>query len=356
MIGGCGPTDQPQDEIYELVTVAPGVWATVVHDGINPSQYSASLIVVRTDHVLVVDSRHDYESADNLVATIRTLTDLPVRYLVNTHWHGDHVQGNARFRERFPEVQIIGGATTGADIFGLGRTRLDEEIVRVEGRIAAATEWLETGNRGDGTPLTDEEREALPEQIQAARDYLAAREEIQLSLPNIAVDSELRLADAEPVVSIIHLGPAHTRGDVVVHLPDLRVLALGDLIEDGFPYLGDGSPAGWADALYRASKLDADVFLGAHGPVLTDSSMLFTQKDFARAVVAAARAGVQDGLTPEETFAALDMSDYFSHFTRRLEGSTPAEKTERFEAFVRELLDLAIAEAEAEATDTGSGR
>lgn len=344
MIGGCGSADQPTDEIYELVAVAPGVWATVVREGISPSQYAASLIVVRTDHVLVVDSRHDYESADNLLATVAALTDLPVKYLVNTHWHGDHVQGNVRFREAFPDVQIIGGATTGSDMVGLGRTRLDEEIARVEGRIEAATGWLDAGARDDGTALTAEEREALPEQIRSAQDYLEARQEIELLPPNVSVDSELRLQDAEPSVAIMRFGPAHTRSDLVVLLPDQELMAVGDLIEDGFPYLADGSPAGWAEALYRVSRLDASTVLGAHGPV-TERAMLIKQMRFARTVVDAARDGVREGLTVDETFEGMDMSDFFSHFTRRLDGMTRAEKTERFERFVREILDLAYSEA-----------
>ncbi|MDX1396240.1 MAG: MBL fold metallo-hydrolase [Gemmatimonadota bacterium] len=360
MIGGCGPSDQPVDEIFELEQVTDGVWATVVREGISPSQYAASLIVIRTDHVLVVDSRHDDESARRLLETVRGLTDLPVRYLVNTHWHGDHVHGNAIFREAFPDIQIIGGEYTGADMRTHGRARLDQEISDREERIATAEGWLEKGARDDGTPLTAEEIEALPGQIEEARAALEARRAIRLVAPTVDVSADMRLHEAEPRVTILGVGPAHTRSDVIVLLPDLGVMALGDLIEDGFPYLDDGSMAGWAGALHTASRLDATVMLGAHGPVLRDRGMLTTQMRFAGAVVDAARAGVRGGLTLEETIAEFDSSEYRGHFSRRVSHLPPDERAARYDDFVAGLMELAYEEAgragsSAEADDAAAG-
>jgi glyoxylase-like metal-dependent hydrolase (beta-lactamase superfamily II) len=70
------------------------------------------------------------------VAEIRRLTDLPVRYLVSTHWHGDHVQGNQSIREHFPDVRIIGHSSTIEDMRGAGRRRLDDDIGRIKSAIA----------------------------------------------------------------------------------------------------------------------------------------------------------------------------------------------------------------------------
>ena len=364
-VTSCAPTDEstgaaapdlsavPASDTYRLERLAPDVWATVVRDGVSPSQFAASLIVVRDDHVLVVDTRHDAESAQELIDTIAAITDLPVGYVINTHWHGDHVQGNARFREVFPDLRIVGGATIDEDIRTVGRERLDGEIERVAGRVAAAEAWLESGARADGTPLTDQEKAELPGQIEAARAYVEARRSIELVEPEITVDHSLDLADASPAVRVIRVGPAHTRGDVLVHVPERGVLALGDLIEDGFPYLGDGYPSGWADALDRAASIESSTLLGAHGPVLRDRTAFETQRRFAREIVTAAGSVAKGDRTIEDVLDGGELDAFEAHFTARMGEATEAERRERFTTFVRELLERTLSEASGELEGAG---
>lgn len=331
--------------VYRPVEIRPDVFATVVRDGVDPSQWATSLIVVRSDHVLVVDTRQHAPAADELLATVARVTDLPVRYVVNTHWHGDHVQGNAAFRAAYPELRIIGGATVAEDMRALGRERLDGEIARGDAWIATARGWLESGQRDDGSPLTDEEKAALPDRIAATEAYVEARRGLELVPPDIAVDSALSLGDAEPRVEILEVGPAHTRGDVIVLLPERGIGAIGDLIEDGFPWFGDGYPAGWAAALDRIAALDLDVILPGHGPVLRDREMFDIQHRFARAVAEAARRAVETGLSLEEASAATDLQEFETHFTRHLADRPPEERHERYAAFVDETFARAYAEA-----------
>ena len=78
---------------------------------------------------------------------------------------------------------------------------------------------------------------------------------------------------------------AHTRGDVVVHLPAEKILAVGDLLEDAFPYFGDGYPSGWADVLERIGRLDASVILPSHGPLLRDRELLTMETRLLRTLV-----------------------------------------------------------------------
>ena len=66
------------------------------------------MIVVRGDGVLLVDSRAGPAEALELLAQVRAITDAPVRWLVNTHWHEDHIGGNQVFRDSFPELVIVG--------------------------------------------------------------------------------------------------------------------------------------------------------------------------------------------------------------------------------------------------------
>ena len=362
LIAALAACDTPEDRgrdpeassVFQLVEVGRGVWAMPVREDRNPSQYASAVIVERDDHVLVVDSRHTPSSARSLIVTIRELTPKPVRYLVNTHWHGDHVQGNVAFVEVFPDIEIIGGETIAEDMLTVGQARLDEEIARLDERIGVLREELErlrTAAAPAGAEASDaEEREidTLDRQLQAMEAYRAERAALELVPPGTIVDDELILDDAEPVVHVIRVGPAHTRGDVVVYLPRLRVLALGDLIEDGFPWLGDGYPSGWADALDRLAELNVRTWLPAHGPVLREPGMFETQRVFMRVLVEEAEAAVARGDDATSIRRNAAFSGFEDHFTRRLEDYSLQERQERYDAFLAEAFARAWAEASGE--------
>ena len=227
------------------------------------------------------------------------------------------MQGNGRFREAFPDVRLVGGATTAADMVTLGHDRLAEEGLLIE-----------------------------------------------LVPPEITVEQGLRLDDGEPAVEIVKVGPAHTRGDVIVRIPGRGVLAVGDLIEDGLPWFGDGYPSAWADAMDRIAAMFAGaeepILVGGHTAVLRDRELFDTQRRFVRRIADAAASAIEaeaagSGTDDDATDAAIraaiataDVAEFRDHFTRRMAGATEQDRSERFDAFVAEVMERALAEARGE--------
>ena len=125
--------------------------------------------------------------------------------------------------------------------------------------------------------------------------------------PEFTYDSTMRLHFNGERIDLMHFGPAHTEGDAVAYLPEQRVVAVGDLVEDALPWVDDDSdPVGWADALDRIAELDADVILPAHGPVLRDRVLLDRHRAFFRAVVEDMQTARSGGAGMEEAVASLD--------------------------------------------------
>ena len=118
----------PAQETFELVELAPNVHVALVRP--NPPRYvfANTLIVIRERDVLVLDTHQSPSAADVLIDEIRKLTPLPVRYVVNTHWHGDHVYGNQSYKERFDDVEFIGHVSTATDVNSKGAQALAQEI------------------------------------------------------------------------------------------------------------------------------------------------------------------------------------------------------------------------------------
>jgi len=97
---------------YDTVKVADGIHAFLPKRTGSAVVSGNSVAVIGDEGVLVVDSGHFPSATRRMIREIRALTKQPVRYLVNTHWHGDHIRGNAIYREAFPGIAIVSTPST----------------------------------------------------------------------------------------------------------------------------------------------------------------------------------------------------------------------------------------------------
>ncbi len=97
----------PRDSTARVERLADGVYAIIHDDASDQWPHSNTGVVVYDDGVLVVDATYLPSRARADIGLIRALTDKPVRYLVNTHWHMDHTYGNEAYRDAFPAVVIL---------------------------------------------------------------------------------------------------------------------------------------------------------------------------------------------------------------------------------------------------------
>ena len=95
--------------------VRPGVWAAL-QPAAQRFNDSNSIVIVSDRDVIVIDSQANPATSRALIERIQGLTDKPIRYLVNTHFHSDHTRSNFAYREEFPELEIIGHGSLVEDI------------------------------------------------------------------------------------------------------------------------------------------------------------------------------------------------------------------------------------------------
>ena len=218
--------------------------------------YDQNIGVVLADAgALVIDTRVSHAQADEILADLRRLTDLPVRVVVNTHGHSDHVFGNARFRP--------------AAIWGHARCA---DMIRV------------TGERQKAGLIA-----RVPE---VAADVAA----VVLDPPE-NIFEESAVVEIDPggrSVDLRYLGRGHTDNDIVVLVPDVRVLFAGDLLEnDATPYFGDAFPLDWPATAERLVALAEGVVVPGHGTI-ADQAFAVRQMTEFRTVAELARL-VHDG-------------------------------------------------------------
>ena len=254
-------------ELFTFEKVADGVYAALAKPR-NPINCNAAVIVY-DDGAIVVDTHSRPSSARALIQQLKTVTDKPVRYAVNTHFHWDHAQGNHAYPVAFPrQVAIVSSEATRESLKTQGMERVRGQIDAAPAAIAELKKRL--------TAETDQTAQArLRDELQQQEQYLAELKSLELVLPDLTFDKSLILHRPDRDIVLLFLGRGHTSGDVVAWLPKQRVVATGDLLHGWMPYMGDSYPPEWVATLDALDKLDFDHIIGGHGGVKPKSHLRF---------------------------------------------------------------------------------
>jgi glyoxylase-like metal-dependent hydrolase (beta-lactamase superfamily II) len=297
-----------QSRDLEVVGIAEGVFAALQPADRRFDDGNAAFVVLENG-VLVVDTHNSPVRASQVIAAIRDRTDLPVRWVVNTHWHGDHVQGNQAYREAWPDVAFIAHEATSRDISARAIPALAEEKEAVPGWIERAKEAAASGV-ADGQTLTQAQLEDLRARIERREEHWAAIREVGgFVVPDRTFTDTLTIGGEARLIH--HRG--HTEGDVVVWLPARRVLITGDLLDD-LPYTGHGSPAALVRTLHAFAAYDFDAIVPGHGRVRRGREHLRSVTALFESIVAQATAARESGLDADAAVERTDLSPFRDTF------------------------------------------
>jgi cyclase len=298
------------EKALDVTRVADGVYALTWNDPLQDPIEGNSVFIVNDDDVVVVDTGLLPSTTRRFVAELRKITDKPVRFVVNTHWHDDHHDGNFVYREIWPDVTIVAHAATPRLIqehtYG-PRAGILDEYAEIAARMAR---WHETGLDDDGKPLVERRRKRAGE---LAAFYSMVREELLAAKempPDLTFDDELVLRRGERTIEVRWLGRGNTAGDVVVVLPKERIVMSGDLLVYPIPFCFGSYYEAWIDTLAALDALEVDTIVPGHGPVMRDRDYLHTVQALLRDLVAQAKQAVADGLTLEQAQERIKLPEW----------------------------------------------
>lgn len=278
-------------DLFDLQKVADGVYAAVAKPR-TPINCNAAVIVY-DEGVLVVDTHSRPSSAKALIQQIKTVTDKPVRYAVNTHFHWDHVQGNHAYPVAFPrQVAIVASEATRENLIQMGMKRVKDQIDAGPGQIAELEKRI-------AATADAAARAKLQDELAQQQEYLAEIRSLELKLPDLTFDKSLILHRPDRDIMLLFLGRGHTSGDVVAYLPKQKVVATGDLLHGWMPFMGDSYPPEWVATLDALDKLDFDHIVGGHGSVKPRSHLRFF-RNYLADLIAAVRAARGRGETLDQ--------------------------------------------------------
>jgi len=279
-----GPADDEHRKVTEL---AEGVYL-IEHPSL-PGDVNGSgntTVIIGSRVVFVVDSCGLPSMARGDIALIRKWTNKPVGFLLNTHFHNDHNQGNRTYLDAFPSLQIIAQAETKRimDLIMPGQPRKREETI-IKWKKA-----LETGTL-DGKQITPEDRAEI---LGAITAYETWNKEFVYQSPTLTFNDELQIDLGDREVQVKHPGRGNTAGDAAVYLPKEKILVTGDLLVRPLPYPFDGYPTEWVKTLETLGRLDAQTIVPGHGPVLHDKAYLFLVVDLFKSAIEQVNAKIRE--------------------------------------------------------------
>src|SRR5688572_15964301 len=294
------------DGVYALIRKEPAsVW-------FNPN----NVLILGRDGVVVVDSNITSEHTREVLAAIRKITDKPVKYVVNTHWHEDHIIGNRAYRDAFPAVKFVGHRSTLKDLPEIGGTNRKGSLQNGRGFVGLLESKLEKGENLAGQSITAEERVGYASDVKLVSGYLAESKDFDIILPTVLVDERLEIDLGDRKVEILHLGRAHTGGDLVVRLPKENIVVVGDLIVYPVPLVGSTSyPLEYVATLERLKALKAKVIVPGHGPVMRDTSFLDAMIELLSSIKRQTEASFARGESLEQMRASVDLEPFRKRFT-----------------------------------------
>ena len=314
---------QNSGSLFRIEKVSRSVFAAIAKPQAMLNCNAA--VIVTTDHVLVVDSHSKPSAARALIAQIRKeITDKPVRYCINSHFHWDHTQGNPAYPDAFGKnVDIVASAPTREWLAREGLPRLKEMVGEIPKRIADL--------RAEAEKVQKEANNRHPELMRQIAELEAFQKEMQplpIKLPTITFDQRMVLHQGGKEIHLIFLGRGHTAGDLVVYLPEEKAVATGDLMHSLLPYCGDSYPDEWPKTLTELEKLDFTHVVSGHGSLQEGKSTLAFFRSYLEEINEGVSRGIQKGtaltelqasFTPDK-LRSLSGGDQLARLTKEVPG------------------------------------
>jgi glyoxylase-like metal-dependent hydrolase (beta-lactamase superfamily II) len=301
-----------------------------VKDGIYHAVGTGSLavvgnssFVVNDNDVIVVDDHVSPAAAWVLLEEIKEVTNKPVTTVINTHFHFDHAHGNQIFE---PNVQIIGHEFT-------RRMLLNNSIAMPLYRnyLTAMPGQIEDLRKRIASEADVAAKAKLQTQLEVAENNLASQKELRPTPPNVTLTNQMTLYRGTREIQIRFLGRGHTAGDVVVFLPNEKVVMTGDFLTSGLSNMSDSYPEEWVTSLDELKKLDFDTVLPGHGEAFTDKSKIDYFQAYLRDVWSEVSRLKKQGVSAEEAAKRADLTKHKDHLPIQGLGVPPIAATRIYE-------------------------
>lgn len=343
----CAPRNPiPQTDVEHMSSAGRDIKKIVIADGVYQFMTMRdayvrqlnSVVIVNENDVLVFDTNTRPSSARLILDEIRKITDKPVRYVVNSHWHPDHWSGNEVYAHAFPGLEIIATEETRQFMHNVANAWPARFSAELKKRQAEFEDETRKGKQQDGTVITPGQHRQAEDDLQNYKTFVDEELSLHRIYPTLAYVDNLTLNHGGREFRFMSV-TGDAEGTTVLYLPKEKILITGDAVSYPIPYVSP-PPSRQARSLRALAQLDVDVIIPGHGPAFHDKNFLNLELALVESVIRGVQEALQKGmLTLDEVQKAVtvdDLREKFAHNDPDLEA--------RFRQRVRELVEIAIRE------------
>jgi len=292
-------------KVYTIQKIADGVYYTT---STSPTATGGNHTIIVGDHdVFLVDAGATAAAGRALLEDIKLVTDKPVRWVVNTHFHWDHTNGNSIFG---PEVQIIGHEYVRHFIADLDVIHLEP----FKTALANMPIQVDALKKQIGDEKDAAKRAPLETQLAAKQADWEEFKALKPTPPTMSYSSKMTLFQGSREIRLLFLGRGHTQGDTFVYLPKEKIVCTGDMMETQLAYMGDAMFDEWITTLDAVKELDFGTALPGHGVPFHEKSLITAYQSYLRDLLAKVAELRKQGLSAEETAQKVDMTSHKGDF------------------------------------------
>lgn len=288
--------------------------------------------------LVVVDAGGSIPSGRNVVAAIKTLSRKPVRFLVYTHYHGDHNLGAGAFLRAWPGVVIVSSEATRANMSGAPMAYIKTYARDYQGMVDYGAA------QSKDAKLPPDVRLEWQRVVDIGPAMVAGYQGLRAYPASLVFRDSISLPDDQVPLEIAFLGKANTDGDAVIWAPRQRVLATGDIVVHSIPYASASYPGSWLGVIDKLKAYDFAFLVPGHGSIQTDRNYL----DKLRVAIVDIKSQVEPlaakGLSLDEVRKAMQ----FSKLQEEFAGDSAWDRSQMRGFFLEALVSNVYKEAKGE--------
>ncbi len=300
---------------FDFEEVADGVWVGIRADSPRFPVMGNTTFVISDEGVVVFDGGGMPTMAEQIIDKVRLITDKPVTHVIISHWHGDHSFGAYRFAEEFPNVQFVAHEFTNDIIHSSKISYIDRQPDFIKNNLEEFQKIVDTGVDSQGKEQSEADRWDYQRIINDADGILAEFSRARVTPASVTFADGYAIESGNRRIELLHLGHANTAGDIVMWLPDERIVSTGDIVVLPSPYAFNVPPRAWAATLRELNKLDYKTLVPGHGAIQTDTAYVDLIIEAAESVADQRDTLLVDGMSSEDVQEALDLSAFENRFT-----------------------------------------
>ena len=291
---------------YKFEKIADGVYyATATGSMVTGSN---NVLIVGDRDVMVVDTGTSPAAARAFVEDIRMITNKSVRYVVNTHFHYDHTDGNQVYAGKADIVahDYVKDALRNRDVLHTEPFKTSQ-LTNVPSRIDTLKKQI-AGEKDAAR------RAALEQQLAVAQQGWADLKEIKPTPPNMTYSTKKVLNLGGREVQLLFLGRGHTNGDTFIYLPKEKIVCTGDMMESQPAYMGNAQFDEWVATLDALKKLDFDTVLPGHGAPFRGHALITAWQGYLTDLMKQVAVLRKQGVSADDAARKVDLTSYKKDF------------------------------------------